>query len=198
MGGVRQEINRMGPGPDNSVWVYSRSLGLVRFHKGVFRRAPAYPEPCNVAQIQEDREGTLVVCSERVLRIVGERVDQLTKTAPTDTIKSATRDGNGRLWIGLTEGGVVRLGEGGELIRSYGSAEGLPAGAVNYLLAPGTDRLWVGTEHGLALIEQGRVRRFTTPRRAPFRRDPKAYARSGRYAVGGNGKGRCVGTRGTL
>jgi hypothetical protein len=78
-GGVRQEISRMGPGPDNSVWVYSKAYGLVHFQHGVFRHAPEYPKPCDVSQILEDRNGTLIVCRERVLRIVGERVDELTK-----------------------------------------------------------------------------------------------------------------------
>jgi ligand-binding sensor domain-containing protein len=33
-GGVRQEISRIGPGPDNTVWVYSKAYGLVRFQQG--------------------------------------------------------------------------------------------------------------------------------------------------------------------
>src|SRR5216684_4143971 len=35
-GGVKQEISRLGPGPDNTVWVYSLAYGLVRFQSGVF------------------------------------------------------------------------------------------------------------------------------------------------------------------
>ena len=69
----------MGPGPDNSVWVYSTTYGLVRFHHGVFQRAPKYPAPCTVMQIQEDGNGTLIVCNERIVRIVGEQVEELTK-----------------------------------------------------------------------------------------------------------------------
>jgi ligand-binding sensor domain-containing protein len=42
-GEVKQEISSMGLGPDNSIWIYSQAYGLVRFHSGVFRRAPAYP-----------------------------------------------------------------------------------------------------------------------------------------------------------
>ena len=163
-GAVNQEINRMGAGPDNSVWVYSKAYGLVRFHKGVFRNAPAYPKPCHVTQIQEDQNGTLIVCNERVLRIVGERVDELTKDliGRADSIRSATRDEDGRLWIGWNKGGLVQLGDHGNRIVSYGRREGLPPGPVNHILAAGVNKLWVGTEHGLALVEQGRVKLFTT------------------------------------
>lgn len=163
-GGANQEITRMGPGPDNSVWLYSRAYGLVRFHQGVFRRAPEYPKPCNLAQIQEDRDGTLIVCNERVLRIVGERVEELTKSpgGPANSIRAVTRDRSGHLWIGLTNGGLAQLGDHGNLKISYGPKEGIPSGPVNCILADETNRLWVGTKQGLALIDGRRVKVFTT------------------------------------
>jgi signal transduction histidine kinase/ligand-binding sensor domain-containing protein/CheY-like chemotaxis protein len=163
-GGAKQEISRMGPGPNNSVWVYSNYYGLVRFREGVFRRAPEYPKPCSVAQILKDGDATLIVCSERVLRIVGERVDELTKhlSRPVDRYRSAARDENGRLWIGLAEGGLAELGDHGNLIPSYGLKEGMPPGPVNYIFAAGANKLWVGTEHGLVLTGEGRLKLFTT------------------------------------
>jgi len=163
-GDAKQEITRMGPGPDNSVWVYSRAYGLVRFHKGVFRRAPAYPTPCSVTQIQEDRGGTLIVCSERVLRSVGERFEELTKDLiePANSILSAARDADGRLWIGFTQGGLARVEDNGNLTMTYGPREGIPPGPVNQILAAGANRLWVATDHGLAVAEDGRVKVFTT------------------------------------
>ena len=163
-GSVKQEIRLIGPGPDNSVWVYSKAYGLVRFQQGVFRRAPEYPTPCNVTQIQEDRNGTIIVCNERVLRIVGERVDELTKnlSGPANSIQSAARDQDGRLWIGLTEGGLAQLGDDGSLTIPYGRRDGMPLGPVNHILAAGANRLWVATPHGLALVEEGRVKLFTT------------------------------------
>jgi signal transduction histidine kinase/ligand-binding sensor domain-containing protein/CheY-like chemotaxis protein len=162
-GGAKQEIRRMGPAPDNSVWVYSTAYGLLRFREGVFTHAPNYPKPCRVAQILKDGDGTLIVCSERVLRIVGERVDELTKVSgAVNSFRSAARDENNRLWIGLAEGGVAQLGDHGKLIPSYGLEEGMPPGPVNYILAAGADELWVGTEHGLGLASNGRVKLFTT------------------------------------
>src|SRR5687767_1109158 len=71
-GAAKQEIDRSGPGPRNSTWVHSGTYGLMLYENGVFRRAPNYPRPCNVRQIHEDGAGTLIVCGERILRIVGE------------------------------------------------------------------------------------------------------------------------------
>ena len=157
-GHVRQEINRMGPGPDNSVWVYSRAFGLVRFHKGVFRRAPEYPTPCTVNQIRVDGDGSLIVCTERILRIAGDRVEELLK-APGRSgrgILSAERDKDGQLWIGWTKGGVTRLDGGGRFT-------GLPAeGSVYEILGAGQNRFWVATTAGLAWVEDGRAKIFTT------------------------------------
>jgi ligand-binding sensor domain-containing protein len=160
-GWVKQEITRLGPGPDGSIWVYSTSFGLARFAGGVFRRAPPYPAPCGVMQILSDGEGTLVVCAERVLRMVGERVEQLT-AASGGGIQSAARGVDGQLWIGLNRGGVARLDAGGQLTTVYGPREGMPDAPVTYLVSGGENRLWVGTERGLARVEDGRVKVFTT------------------------------------
>ncbi|MBC7926907.1 MAG: hypothetical protein H7039_14740, partial [Bryobacteraceae bacterium] len=163
-GAVRQEITKIGPGPDNSVWVYSKEYGVVRFHNGVFRRAPAYPAPRNVKQILGDGNATLVVCEERVLRIVGEQVEDLTRglRGPFKRIQSAARDPDGRLWIGWTDGGLAQHGDDGNVKVSYGPNEGMPPGPVNQIVPAGSHRLWVATEHGLALVGQGRVKVFTT------------------------------------
>jgi len=162
-GEVKQEITRVGRGPDNSVWVYSQAYGLVRFRAGVFRRAPKYPAPCNVTQIQEDGDGTLITCNERVLRIVNERVDELAKSlsGPVNAIQSAARDEAGRLWIGSTRGGLAQPGKHGNPQIMYGPKQGMPSGPVNSIVAAGPNRLWVGTEQGLALVEDGRVKLFT-------------------------------------
>ncbi|MBC8166389.1 MAG: hypothetical protein H7Y20_11015, partial [Bryobacteraceae bacterium] len=163
-GAVRQEITKIGPGPDNSVWVYSKEYGLVRFHNGVFRRAPAYPAPCNVTQILEDGNATLIVCNERVLRIVGEQVDQLTKglSGPLKSIQSAARDPDGRLWIGWTDGRLEQHGDDGNVKVSYGPNEGMPPGPVHQIVPAGSNRFWVATVNGLALVGQGRVKVLTT------------------------------------
>src|SRR5262249_37530752 len=102
------------------------------------------------------------VCKERILRIAGERVDQLTDDHVEPRIQSATRGPDGRLWLGLIKGGVAQLGDHGELVVSYGPAEGMPEGAVNQILGVGEDTLWAGTEHGLARISDGVVKVFTT------------------------------------
>ncbi|MEO8368597.1 MAG: two-component regulator propeller domain-containing protein, partial [Candidatus Solibacter sp.] len=78
-GPFTQVVYRIGRGSRNSLWAYSFSHGLVRYEKGVFRPGPKYPQPCTVQNIQEDGDATLVVCDERALRIVGDRVDELTR-----------------------------------------------------------------------------------------------------------------------
>src|SRR4051812_23331629 len=99
----KQEILGIAAGPRNSLLVYSSSYGLRRFEGGTFRPGLNYPRPCNVVDMKEDRDGTLVVCRERVLRIVDDKVDELTRIPAGSpiAIRAASRDEYGRLWIGL-------------------------------------------------------------------------------------------------
>jgi signal transduction histidine kinase/ligand-binding sensor domain-containing protein/CheY-like chemotaxis protein len=189
-GSAKQEIIVLGPGPGNSVWLYSHAYGLVRYEKGAFRLAPKYPQPCRFEQIQEDGDGTLIVCQERLLRIVGEQVQQLTKDsdqAPI-AIRSAVRDEQGRLWIGLVDGGVAKLGDKGQLTSRYGVSEGLPSGAINNLVSAGANGLWIAADRGLALIRNGRVKTFTTRDGLPSDEVRRlAKARDGSLWVGTTG-----------
>jgi signal transduction histidine kinase/CheY-like chemotaxis protein/ligand-binding sensor domain-containing protein len=163
-GPYKQVVYRIGRGSRNSLWVYSFSYGLVRYENGVFRLGPKYPQPCAVQNIQQDGDATLVVCNERALRIVGDNVAELTRipSGSPFAISSAARDENGKLWIGLTAGAIAEILADGTLSPRYGAREGMPAGPVNSMLSGGPDKLWVGTEHGLALVQHGRVKLLTT------------------------------------
>ncbi len=162
-GNVKQEITRMGPGLDNTVWVYSKAYGLVRFRDGAFARAPPYPQPCAVEQILRDGDGTLIVCNERILRITGERVEEVTRFPRPQSrkIQAAVRDPEGHLWIGWIEGGLTRLDAEGSPETEYLPGKGLPAGTVNAIAPAGAGKLWVGTERGLALVGPEGIRHFT-------------------------------------
>jgi signal transduction histidine kinase/ligand-binding sensor domain-containing protein/CheY-like chemotaxis protein len=181
-GTFKQGISRIGRSSRNGLWVYSPWYGLVRYENGAFRPGPKYPQPCNVQDIQDDGDGTLVVCDQRVLRIVNDKVDQLAgiSSGPPIAITSAARDDNGKLWIGLSEGGVAEIRADGSLSPRYGASAGMPAGPVTCMLSGGPDNLWVGTEHGLAMILRGRVKLLTT-------RDGLSSANIRRLALGRNG-----------
>ncbi len=44
-GAAKQEISRLGPGPRNSVWVYSSTYGLIRTNKVCFGALRTIPGP---------------------------------------------------------------------------------------------------------------------------------------------------------
>ena len=60
-------------------------------------------------------------------------------------------------WVATT-GGVVRLEHGAH--RTLSTRDGLPDGTVRALLAGGAERVWVGTDRGVAALDrEGRVER---------------------------------------
>ena len=67
----------------------------------------------------------------------------------------------GGLWLGFYIGGGVDYFKGGQIRRSYNSADGLGAGGVTYVRLDPDGRLWAATQGGLSVIQEGRVATLT-------------------------------------
>ncbi len=64
----------------------------------------------------------------------------------------------GGAWAALLEGGLALVDQDDLAVASLGRLDGLPAAGVNVVAVEG-DRLWVGTERGLALLVDDEVQR---------------------------------------
>ncbi|MGE0453236.1 MAG: two-component regulator propeller domain-containing protein [Vicinamibacteria bacterium] len=99
-------------------------------------------------------------------------------------------DADGTLWVGTNGGGLTRLAHG--RFQTWTSDEGLAGDVVRAIYRDRRGRLWVGTNSGLTLFEEGAMRSYAT---AQGLANPVVRAiredRDGTLWVGTNGGGLC-------
>jgi len=110
----------------------------------------------SIALLFEDSRGDLWIGSFGARRLTRwRRATGAFQEADAAAISSVpavfAEDRAGTVWIGLADGGLVRLragADGGIGSEVLGAAQGLPAGPVHALYVDSAGRLWVGTEDG--------------------------------------------------
>jgi len=148
-----QRLVRSGP----QLWA-GTSAGLYVRDNGSWRRYGGGLGQTAIGLLHEDRLGNLWVGTASGLsrlrdgQIV-EQVDNERMSTRWDYV-SGFEDREGNLWFGSRTRGLTRLWNG--LTTRYSAAEGLQSPLVWALERDGSDRTWVGTDHGLSLLERGR------------------------------------------
>lgn len=70
---------------------------------------------------------------------------------PVGMIAAFAQDATGALWIGFASGELVRID--GDRARTFGVADGWTAGRIDMLLIDHQARLWIGTDGGVARVD---------------------------------------------
>ncbi len=143
-----------------SLWIGSCSGWLMRHDGKTFtRRSEPVLDKRRVRLLARDPAGTLWVATvdNGVLRSVGGGPFQSEPLMEGHgEIRSMLPDRQGGMWFGTTPGQLFRLADG--RLRTYGRAEGLPAGTVNSLYQDARGAIWVGTlGAGLYRVKGDRV-----------------------------------------
>ncbi len=110
-----------------------------------------------------DRNGTLWFgTSEGLARIERGVVQPLPGGAALarQRVLSLYEDRSGRIWAGTREG-LSAIGPG-EQVRHYPAGDDGPGRSVRDIIGDEKDRLWLATEQGLYLFDNGRSQRWTT------------------------------------
>lgn len=155
-------------GSDPIVWLGSGSSGILRLEDGLWR---SFDERHGLPQrvvvgvgqlaLDEGAEELWVGTLGGAMRWhEGHWVRLLPPPYADYVVYDALRDPHGRIWFG-TNRGLLRLTDGH--YRAFtADVDGLPGASSEHLLWA-DDRLWVGSNHGLASIEgEHVVRRFAT------------------------------------
>ncbi len=160
---------------ENNLWVGTGSGGL---HKLVPRRfsnvglEQGLPNPI-IRTVIEESPGQMVVGTHGggMARIQDGRVTSVhlatnAVSAASSYVWSALRDHNGRLWLGTFNGGVFYEEKGVERsLTNWPASLGL---IICCLYEDVQNRIWVGSHHGLGLIENNRARPWTTDTNNPL------------------------------
>jgi ligand-binding sensor domain-containing protein len=125
----------------------------------------------SVRSIVQDSQGSLWIADQEIglLQVSPqEEVKEIPWRAlgRTDFATAAIADpGQGGLWIGFWDGGIVHFKEGA-IRATYTAGDGLGAGHVNGFLVD-RDALWVATEGGLSRLRDGRATTLTAKNGLP-------------------------------
>jgi signal transduction histidine kinase/ligand-binding sensor domain-containing protein len=147
-----------------NLWVGTRSTGLTRLRRGIFRNIPAEIfQGRLVLSVIGTLDGSIWFGTDglgliRYYQGTVTRYRQSTGLC-TDWVWSLGADAKGQIWVGgdYSSTGICRLDPATGKIVSIGPAQGLPVRAVRAITATPDGDVWVGTVDGLFRIRNDRA-----------------------------------------
>lgn len=143
-----------------SLWVRMKAPYLMRYRAGEFEQAyAADSDTPGITAIARDNQGRVLVSStEALLRFSGSPAKAERVGSTAGLAISLTETADGAVWLGMRDLGLRRVRDG---IRS--DTPGLPDSKVNILLPSSGNRLWIGTDSGLARWDGNRITQDGVP-----------------------------------
>jgi ligand-binding sensor domain-containing protein len=142
----------LGLAADDSgdLWIRLRGLNLLRYRDGAFFEAPPELDQlrAGVTVAARGGNGELIFATKRN-GLYSLRQGKLEKLAaepmPTSPVIALAKTPDGDVWMGTRDAGLARLRAG----HVSSITAGLPDLKIDFLLADGTDTLWIGTSKGI-------------------------------------------------
>jgi len=154
--------------PDGAIWLGGTGIHWRREQDGRWR---PFPHPAALARytthaLSLDPDGRMWVALQTVglfrVDATGWQRNGGLADLPPDLVMALARDDAGRTWVGYVGGRIACIDH--DRVRLFGAADGIRLGNVQSLLVDGT-RIWVGGEHGVGYIEDGRWTALAAPLR---------------------------------
>ncbi|MCQ4167247.1 EAL domain-containing protein [Tahibacter harae] len=167
-----QEVRSLLRGRDGSLWLGTRTKGLLQLKDGRVQRwrhddADPSSLPHNmVLALYEDGAGRIWAGTLDGLALIDPASGQLRRlTTGTgahgpqsgNLVRSIHQSKDGTLWIGTHSGllRLERLDEAGARFQRYSTQDGLPSNTVYGILEDQAGALWLSTNRGIARFEPG-------------------------------------------
>jgi len=193
MPGTGPTILGVASDPDGSVWTRLRGPAVFRYRHGMFEDLPAVegrPESVITAMVRA-RSGAIVMATLGQ-GVIAYKDGRFETVAPPNLMAlsfamSLAESRDGAVWVGTRDVGLLRI-ESSHVMRI---TEGLPDPKINCLLADEDGAIWIGTDKGVARMQNGRVTRdgvpadlLTTPTLAMLRdHDSNLWVAAGRNGL---------------
>lgn len=163
--GEALQVTALAVGTDGTLWVGTASEGLFAYRQATWkhwRTAQGLPSDNVRALVIGDGELAYVGTAAGLTQLhwLDDRI-AVPPNAFTHAFVFRLERREQQVWAATTGAGVFVYRGAGE-IAHYTMRDGLPSDAAYALYADG-ERMWVGTELGLAIIDNGKVRRADDP-----------------------------------
>jgi len=148
---------------EGSLWIWMLGAPIIRYDGGRFRYAITVDDFADgVTAMGETRAGDALFSSagQLIFRVNGDKVEKVGHS-PGPLVISLAQTKDGKIWLGTRDSGVFYI--------EYGTSHPMPGTLrdkkINCLLADDSDRLWIGTDSGLALWDGRKLvtRGFAAP-----------------------------------
>lgn len=154
----RREVTDLRPGGHGGLWVAAGGLYFLADPAGRRLRAlPGLPVQ-NLAQVFEDREGTLWLCAREDglirSRTIPYRSIGLEQGLPGGEVRTVAEDADGNLWAAMFHHGMIRAGRDGS-VETFSLRDICPNDDPSVAYPAGDDRVWIGGPGPLQLWRNG-------------------------------------------
>ena len=145
--------------PDGSTYATVACMGVVRIRRGKSDLLPLPGGECPTS-LHIARDGSLLVGTPKsgVLRREGDSFSQLLVPGLTGA-NSFLEDTRGRTWVGTHQSGLFVSADDLASLRPV-EGTGLPSPRIRDLAEDSKGRIWIATRGGLAVFEEGRIRKI--------------------------------------
>lgn len=146
-GEAENGITALGEGAGNAVLLSSLAMGVLVYKDGAFVSASGLPPGQNAYQTSADFSWSTTITPHRLIQ-------------PTAAVISLAATGDGKIWLGTQDRGLLYLQDGSV----HAAAPAVANLRINCLLAAENQQLWVGTNRGLLLWNGTELTRTGVPK----------------------------------
>nr|WP_246205982.1 sensor histidine kinase [Fulvivirga aurantia] len=156
---------------DGVIWTASSGNGAVTVDNGELKiYTTTHGLPSNfVEEIVQDQSGRIWIATSDGLtykkddKFVNTEVPHLLKNL---RIKSIDVDSANILWVATTNQGVYTTSNG-QILDYYHTGNGLVSNNINYVKVENGNEVWIGTDAGLSIIQNGTITNLTSEEGLP-------------------------------
>jgi signal transduction histidine kinase/ligand-binding sensor domain-containing protein len=141
--------------PDGDLWLGTRDSGLLRLHNGELQRVKGLPDQKVNTLLAGDRQQLWIGTDNGISIWDGIAVGTTNLPPAVEHVAALSmfRDRDGNVWVGTTNGQLLRVN--GQSVQAFEDGDRARRGAVTTIFEDRDSNLWFGTTRGLERLRDG-------------------------------------------